>query len=53
MVGVHVLIGIGEAIITSLTVVAVYTTRPDLVFGMRDRLRKPELVTVATSGRTS
>ena len=46
MVGVHVLIGIGEAVITSLTVVAVSATRPDLVFGMRDRLRKPVLATV-------
>ena len=45
MVGVHVLIGIGEGIITALTVGAVYLTRPDLVYGVRDRLPKPELRT--------
>lgn len=33
MVGVHVLIGIGEAVITTLTVGAVMATRPDLVYG--------------------
>ncbi|MFJ8083680.1 energy-coupling factor ABC transporter permease [Streptomyces sp. NPDC096205] len=36
MVGVHVLIGIGEAVITSLTVGAVLAVRPDLVYGARD-----------------
>jgi cobalt/nickel transport system permease protein len=36
MVGVHVLIGIGEAVITTLTVGAVLTSRPDLVHGARD-----------------
>ncbi|WP_055548514.1 energy-coupling factor ABC transporter permease [Streptomyces sp. NBRC 110028] len=35
MVGVHVLIGIGEAAITSLTVGAVMAVRPDLVHGAR------------------
>ncbi|CAM5589364.1 hypothetical protein GCM10010329_47950 [Streptomyces spiroverticillatus] len=35
MVGVHVLIGIGEAAITALTVGAVLAVRPDLVFGAR------------------
>lgn len=33
MVGVHVLIGIGEAVITTLTIGAVLATRPDLVYG--------------------
>ncbi|MGW2109870.1 energy-coupling factor ABC transporter permease [Streptomyces sp. NPDC001948] len=33
MVGVHVLIGIGEAVITALTVGAVIAVRPDLVHG--------------------
>ncbi|MFI2434825.1 energy-coupling factor ABC transporter permease [Streptomyces sp. NPDC018693] len=33
MVGVHVLIGIGEAAITALTVGAVIAVRPDLVYG--------------------
>jgi cobalt/nickel transport system permease protein len=36
MIGVHMLIGIGEAIITGLTVGAVLATRPDLVYGARD-----------------
>ncbi|MFJ5777842.1 energy-coupling factor ABC transporter permease [Streptomyces sp. NPDC093094] len=36
MVGVHVLIGIGEAVITALTVGAVVAVRPDLVHGARD-----------------
>jgi cobalt/nickel transport system permease protein len=35
MIGVHVLIGIGEAIITALTVGAVIAVRPDLVHGAR------------------
>ncbi|MEU6893401.1 energy-coupling factor ABC transporter permease [Streptomyces sp. NPDC046557] len=33
MVGVHVLIGIGEAVITAATVGAVLAVRPDLVYG--------------------
>ncbi|MFD7440987.1 energy-coupling factor ABC transporter permease [Streptomyces sp. NPDC059909] len=35
MAGVHVLIGIGEAVITMLTVGAVIAVRPDLVYGAR------------------
>ncbi|MFF4872585.1 energy-coupling factor ABC transporter permease [Streptomyces sp. NPDC003444] len=35
MAGVHVLIGIGEAVITMLTVGAVLAVRPDLVYGAR------------------
>ena len=35
MVGVHVLIGIGEAVITFLTVGLVMSSRPDLVYGAR------------------
>jgi len=35
MVGVHVLIGLGEAAITALTVGAVIAVRPDLVHGAR------------------
>ena len=33
MVGTHLLIGIGEGLITALTVGAVLATRPDLVYG--------------------
>jgi cobalt/nickel transport system permease protein len=36
MVGVHALIGIGEAIISALAVGAVLASRPDLVFGASD-----------------
>ncbi|EHN72784.1 cobalt ABC transporter permease [Streptomyces sp. NRRL WC-3753] len=35
MIGVHLLIGIGEAVITALTVGAVIAVRPDLVYGAR------------------
>lgn len=36
MVGIHLLIGTGEALISALTVGAVLATRPDLVYGARD-----------------
>ena len=36
MVGVHVLIGVGEGVITALVVGAVLATRPDLIWGARD-----------------
>ncbi len=36
MVGVHALIGIGEGVITAMTVSAVLASRPDLVWGARD-----------------
>ncbi|MFF9486871.1 energy-coupling factor ABC transporter permease [Streptomyces sp. NPDC014676] len=43
MVGVHVLIGIGEAVITALTVGAVIAVRPDLVHGARGLTHKLKL----------
>ncbi|MFF5161058.1 energy-coupling factor ABC transporter permease [Streptomyces sp. NPDC000348] len=43
MVGVHVLIGIGEAVITALTVGAVIAVRPDLVHGARGLTQKLKL----------
>ncbi|MGW5659400.1 energy-coupling factor ABC transporter permease [Streptomyces sp. NPDC003758] len=43
MIGVHVLIGIGEATITALTVGAVIAVRPDLVYGARGLERKLKL----------
>jgi cobalt/nickel transport system permease protein len=43
MVGVHVLIGIGEGVITALTISAVLATRPDLVYGARELLPKTAL----------
>jgi cobalt/nickel transport system permease protein len=45
MVGVHALIGIGEAVITTLTVAAVLAARPDLVYGASDLLPPLELRT--------
>lgn len=36
MIGVHGLIGIGEAVITALVVSSVLSVRPDLVYGARD-----------------
>jgi cobalt/nickel transport system permease protein len=47
MVGVHVLIGIGEGIITALAVGAVVATRPDLVHGARG-IARPPLVAAAS-----
>lgn len=37
------MIGVGEGVITALVVGAVLSVRPDLVFGLRDRLMTPEL----------
>lgn len=39
MTGVHVLIGVGEGLITALTVGAVLAVRPDLVYGARGTAR--------------
>jgi cobalt/nickel transport system permease protein len=38
MLGTHTLIGIGEGVITGLTVSSVLAVRPDLVYGARDLL---------------
>jgi cobalamin biosynthesis protein CbiM len=43
MVGTHILIGIGEAIITALTVSAVLISRSDLVFGWENKNIKLEI----------
>lgn len=51
MVGWHVLIGIGEAAITGLTVSSVLAVRPDLVYGARHLLAKRGLT--IRSGRPS
>ena len=48
MVGVHGLIGIGEAFITGLTLSAVLAVRPDLVYGARGRLPQLEVRTLAS-----
>lgn len=56
MVGVHILIGIGEAVITLLAVGSIITVRPDLVYGARRVLAERELELrpgAATKGATS
>ncbi|MFG2090491.1 MULTISPECIES: energy-coupling factor ABC transporter permease [unclassified Spirillospora] len=45
MLGVHVLIGIGEALITAVTVSSVLAVRPDLVYGARGLMKPVELRT--------
>jgi cobalt/nickel transport system permease protein len=49
MVGVHFLIGIGEGIITALTVAVVLNVRPDLVYGAEDLLPELELRPAVTA----
>jgi cobalt/nickel transport system permease protein len=48
MGGVHVLIGIGEALITALTVSAVVAARPDLVHGAADLVPTPDVAPAST-----
>lgn len=50
MVGVHTAIGIGEAVITALTVGAVLAVRPDLVYGARGLLHTPLVLRTASGG---
>jgi cobalt/nickel transport system permease protein len=51
MLGWHILIGIGEAVITAAVLSAVVATRPDLVYAARHLQR--ELVLVDADGNTS
>ncbi|MCY7394571.1 MAG: energy-coupling factor ABC transporter permease [Nocardioides sp.] len=53
MVGVHVLIGIGEAVITFLAVASIVAVRPDLVHGARRVLARRELEIRPTSAGVS
>jgi cobalt/nickel transport system permease protein len=53
MVGVHVLIGIGEAVITFLTVGLVMSSRPDLVHGARGVLRRERAAQAAAVRSTA
>jgi cobalamin biosynthesis protein CbiM len=46
LLGVHILIGVGEAVITALTVASILATRPDLVYGARHL--RPTLVLRST-----
>lgn len=43
MLGWHLLIGVGEAVITALTVASIVAVRPDLVYGARPLLTRREL----------
>lgn len=49
MVGVHALIGIGEGVVTAMTIGAVLAARPDLVWGAR-HLEPPPPVGLETAG---
>ena len=53
MVGVHVLIGIGEALITAATVSSVLAVRPDLVRGARGLLPAADLAPASTVSATT
>ncbi|MCL8025591.1 energy-coupling factor ABC transporter permease [Nocardioides bruguierae] len=53
MVGVHLLIGIGEAVITYLAVASIVSVRPDLVHGARPLLEQRRLVIHDTAPATS
>lgn len=50
VVGVHILIGIGEGVITAMTVSAVLASRPDLVWGARDLVPDAPPAGVALEG---
>lgn len=49
MAGVHLLIGIGEGLITATTVATVAAVRPDLVYALRRYRSQPVLVTSSTT----
>ncbi len=51
MLGTHVLIGVGEGIITALTVGAVAAARPDLVFLLREHHRPAVTVPATEASR--
>ncbi len=50
MVGVHVLIGIGEGVITFARRRRIVAVRPDLVYGARPVLAQRELVVRTSDG---
>jgi len=53
MIGVHLLIGLGEGVITALVVSAVLATRPDLVYGASNLRAATALVTSSGGNRTT
>ena len=50
MGGTHLLIGIGEGLITAVTVVAVARVRPDLVYALRHRAARPSTSAPRSAG---
>jgi len=50
MVGVHALIGVGEGVLTGLTVGAVLAVRPDLVYGARGLIAPPTVLPPVSAG---
>ncbi|MDQ4102179.1 MAG: energy-coupling factor ABC transporter permease [Actinomycetota bacterium] len=53
IIGVHILIGVGEGIITALTVGAVASARPDLVYLLRSSPARTPETTTATATATA
>ena len=53
MVGWHVLIGMGEAVITGLAVGSIVAVRPDLVYGARRVLENRKLEVRDRRGATA
>ena len=53
MVSVHVLIGIGEGVITFLAISAILAVRPDLVYGARPILERRQLEIRTTTGASA
>jgi cobalt/nickel transport system permease protein len=53
MIGTHILIGIGEGVITALTVGSVLATRPDLVYGAPPGVVPLELRAATTASHAS
>jgi len=50
MGGVHLLIGVGEAVITGLTISAVVAVRPDVVYGAKDLMPALEIHSPSVKG---
>ena len=53
MVGVHVLIGIGEGVITAMAIASVLAVRPDLVWGARELTMHPVAPSPAATERAA
>ncbi|MFF5260406.1 energy-coupling factor ABC transporter permease [Actinomadura viridis] len=53
MVGVHLLIGVGEGLITAFAVSSVLAVRPDLVYGARELIKPVVLRTASPAAETA